>query len=235
MNPVPRRLRERLSERSERQHQILVSKAAETDQLRSKVAELETEMMEKALLFDEERVKMMKDIGSIQIRLVNAVQENVTISIEAEFKAGCLHRELNKEKDEKNELKKKYNILKDQVLLLESFENVQKVKEMVEKERQRANIARRMMQEAQELLREGQEKLEGNPKPWRLCNICFEEYSEHLEKSPRVLSCGHTFCLSCLKSIAGTNVLKCPVDRTFIEIDKEDLESLPKNFAVLHM
>ena len=43
------------------------------------------------------------------------------------------------------------------------------------------------------------------------CNICFEKFSGTGEQSPRILNCGHTYCLKCLNAMCGgRNRLECP-------------------------
>ena len=37
------------------------------------------------------------------------------------------------------------------------------------------------------------------------CPVCFEDF-----KSPRVLLCQHSFCLSCVEKIASKQTIKCP-------------------------
>lgn len=41
------------------------------------------------------------------------------------------------------------------------------------------------------------------------CSICFEKFDSE-DHRPKVLQCGHSFCLSCLDQLP---VKKCPVDR----------------------
>ena len=36
------------------------------------------------------------------------------------------------------------------------------------------------------------------------CTICMEDYNEHVHV-PKVLHCGHTFCLVCIAKLAGNN------------------------------
>lgn len=46
------------------------------------------------------------------------------------------------------------------------------------------------------------------------CSICFERYNAK-NKIPKVLHCGHTFCLECLNKmkIKSKNILECPICR----------------------
>jgi hypothetical protein len=42
------------------------------------------------------------------------------------------------------------------------------------------------------------------------CVVCFEMYSS-AERRPKILPCGHTFCLSCVQKMA--RVIICPLDK----------------------
>ena len=57
-----------------------------------------------------------------------------------------------------------------------------------------------------------------------ICNICLEEYKNNFnsEKTPRILSCGDTFCTQCLKKMRKNNIIECPICRkeNFDEIEK---------------
>jgi NACalpha-BTF3-like transcription factor len=59
------------------------------------------------------------------------------------------------------------------------------------------------------------------------CSVCFERYSQSVE--PKVLPCGHTFCLKCLNRLP-TKI--CPLDKTVIP---QPTSSLPKNHALLSL
>ena len=57
-----------------------------------------------------------------------------------------------------------------------------------------------------------------------ICSICLEEFknSFNSEKTPRVLSCGDTFCTQCLRKMSKNNIIQCPTCRqeNFEEIEK---------------
>ena len=57
-----------------------------------------------------------------------------------------------------------------------------------------------------------------------VCEICLKEYQNNMnsEKTPRILSCGDTFCTQCLRELMKDNVIKCPV------CEKENLEEIEK-------
>ena len=66
------------------------------------------------------------------------------------------------------------------------------------------------------------------------CSICFEKYNTK-EKLPRILTCGHTFCTSCLFKIKEKNqpdnLIKCPLDSK-IEFDKKTSNNYFTNFHI---
>lgn len=64
------------------------------------------------------------------------------------------------------------------------------------------------------------------------CSICFEDFS-----TPKILSCGHTFCLDCLQNYATKNDLEgrlvrlpCPECRQECLVPGSDVSNLPDNF-----
>ena len=69
------------------------------------------------------------------------------------------------------------------------------------------------------------------------CSICFEKYNTK-EKLPRILTCGHTFCTSCLFKIKEKNqpdnLIKCPLDSK-IEFDKNNIEEIPINRVIVDL
>jgi hypothetical protein len=63
------------------------------------------------------------------------------------------------------------------------------------------------------------------------CSICSD-----LFKDPRILPCGHTFCLRCLQAqVKGSNIkrqIACAYCRTTVKIDNAGVTSFPKNYAL---
>uniref|UniRef100_A0A1I7WY03 RING-type domain-containing protein n=1 Tax=Heterorhabditis bacteriophora TaxID=37862 RepID=A0A1I7WY03_HETBA len=63
------------------------------------------------------------------------------------------------------------------------------------------------------------------------CGICFQLYDETV-RVPKILFCGHTYCLSCMNSLVHHNgpFPMCPVCR---KITRQRVEKLPNNFQLL--
>ena len=65
------------------------------------------------------------------------------------------------------------------------------------------------------------------------CSICFEHYNDE-SKCPRLLSCGHSFCSSCLERLLHGNTIDCPTCRNLGTVPT-GVEGLLKNFALLDL
>ena len=65
-----------------------------------------------------------------------------------------------------------------------------------------------------------------------ICNICLEEYKNNFnsEKTPRILSCGDTFCTECLKKMRKNNIIVCPICR---KENFEEIEKMPVNKYII--
>ncbi len=61
------------------------------------------------------------------------------------------------------------------------------------------------------------------------CPICQDIFSH-----PKVLACGHSFCLECLRAMAprGTSHVKCPLCGRPSTIPNGDIYELPTNFGL---
>ena len=66
------------------------------------------------------------------------------------------------------------------------------------------------------------------------CPICYEPFDD-LRKPLVLPHCGHSLCRACLDHIfdSSQNTVRCPIDRTFFDIEEEELGSIPKNFSLL--
>ena len=63
------------------------------------------------------------------------------------------------------------------------------------------------------------------------CSICYEHYNDQ-SKCPRMLSCGHSFCSSCLERLHHGNTIDCPTCRNPVVVPS-GVQGLSKNFALL--
>jgi hypothetical protein len=69
------------------------------------------------------------------------------------------------------------------------------------------------------------------------CSVCHDLFQD-----PRMLPCGHTFCLQCLQHIvhaavthngnATVDKIPCPHCRTQISVGRQNLQDLPKNYIL---
>ena len=65
------------------------------------------------------------------------------------------------------------------------------------------------------------------------CSICLESYNDK-DKCPRMLSCGHSFCSSCLERLLHGNTIRCPTCRNPIAVPS-GVTGLSINFALLNI
>ena len=65
------------------------------------------------------------------------------------------------------------------------------------------------------------------------CAVCLDTM---IERSPRILSCLHTFCLRCLQALpVSGSCLECPTCRRKTTLENEDVNKLPVNFMLIQM
>ena len=64
------------------------------------------------------------------------------------------------------------------------------------------------------------------------CQICLEEFEEEGNHTPRIFSCLHTVCESCIKKMIKENKLRCPECRTQHSAEKKE-KSFPQNKYLL--
>jgi hypothetical protein len=67
------------------------------------------------------------------------------------------------------------------------------------------------------------------------CSVCYQVFTD-----PRMLPCGHTFCLKCLQDIVKAvaskpNKIPCPQFRAEFQVSNQNLQDLPKNFTVAQL
>ena len=61
------------------------------------------------------------------------------------------------------------------------------------------------------------------------CSVCLESL---INKQPRLLSCGHTFCSPCLQKLSGFNTVNCPKCRSPTQLPPGGIQALPRNTDV---
>ena len=64
------------------------------------------------------------------------------------------------------------------------------------------------------------------------CSVCLESL---INKQPRLLSCGHTFCTLCLQQLCGGNTVNCPKCRSPTQLPAGGVQALPKNTDISKM
>ena len=64
------------------------------------------------------------------------------------------------------------------------------------------------------------------------CSVCLESL---INKQPRLLSCGHTFCTPCLQKLSGRNRVNCPKCRSTTQLPPGGVQALPKNTDISKM
>ena len=64
------------------------------------------------------------------------------------------------------------------------------------------------------------------------CSVCLESL---INKQPRLLSCGHTFCTPCLQQLSAGNIVNCPKCRSHTQLPPEGVQALPKNTDINKM
>ena len=67
------------------------------------------------------------------------------------------------------------------------------------------------------------------------CTICFEKYNE-TDQLPKLLACGHTFCLTCHKGWANVKkgLIICPTCKDKSTLPKGGVAQLKTNFELKH-
>ena len=65
------------------------------------------------------------------------------------------------------------------------------------------------------------------------CPVCCEIYDDQ-SLCPRILSCGHSFCTSCLQHLLRLgDKFRCPTCRVKVNVSPAGVAGLPKNYALL--
>ncbi|GFN73774.1 tripartite motif-containing protein 3 [Plakobranchus ocellatus] len=67
-----------------------------------------------------------------------------------------------------------------------------------------------------------------------ICPLCLEQY-----KSPKVLPCQHTFCLSCIRAYVSArgldSTIPCPLCKELIRIPDNDVSNFKNNFMIVSL
>ncbi|KAF1753542.1 hypothetical protein GCK72_020099 [Caenorhabditis remanei] len=107
---------------------------------------------------------------------------------------------------------------------------------MVQKERKTNEKLQKQVRDLRRQVLAVEQGRNEEPLPWRLCQICQDEFGQEGDRTPRMLHCGHTICLGCIKNIARYDFLACPFDRIIIHLDEIPIEEVfPKNYLVSDM
>jgi len=68
------------------------------------------------------------------------------------------------------------------------------------------------------------------------CSVCMEDYTAQGDHSPRLLMCGHSFCLSCLRDLPSKgDGLPCPTCRKTTRLGPDGIEGLSANYALIEL
>ena len=65
------------------------------------------------------------------------------------------------------------------------------------------------------------------------CGVCYELYEKEGDNCPKLLPCGHSLCLSCLRKMSKPGYTQCPFCRMTLQILCGDAENFPTNEYVL--
>ncbi|XP_033126822.1 RING finger protein nhl-1-like [Anneissia japonica] len=66
------------------------------------------------------------------------------------------------------------------------------------------------------------------------CHICAEKYNL-TDRRPKVLNCGHRFCLGCLNLLGQQNHIKCPNCQKVFDIPACGVKSFTDNFTIIDL
>ena len=65
-----------------------------------------------------------------------------------------------------------------------------------------------------------------------ICNICYDNFEKDSENEPKIMECGDTFCIKCIKHIKkDKDKFMCPVCQKDIY---ENIEDMPINQYVFN-
>ncbi|CAL2043949.1 unnamed protein product [Caenorhabditis brenneri] len=139
-----------------------------------------------------------------------------------------------KEKNQKNQLQMFNQKLEDhKKSLTEKMADVMVrigTKEELEKEKKEVEELKKKCLDM--LKKQSNEAIEmnGGPFEWQICSVCLERFTEEDQHTPRVLKCGHTFCLGCITKLWKSGYIKCPTCREVMWC--MDPATVTKNFMI---
>ncbi|PIC47338.1 hypothetical protein B9Z55_006724 [Caenorhabditis nigoni] len=194
-----------------------------------KIAELKKQIARDETEF---KTKLNKALSNLKFVKDKIQQNNMEYKLESD-----------KKDEELTTLKTEKQALTNEIKHFKKCKDTKTTMRQIQAECMKAEQSRKKMLEAESLLRAEQEKKFKETKPWRQCEICTEEYTATGARSPRVMSCGHTFCLTCLESMTEfiysrsdpQHQIRCPTDRKYMYCLNGDVSKLPINYLALHM
>ncbi|CAB60579.2 RING-type domain-containing protein [Caenorhabditis elegans] len=232
--PITARRSDRIGIRTKEIERLKAAHKMQVDALNIELTAVQNVLKEKSIINQSlteslrnisANVRHRVDADSFKIELKREAMEKFHIRVE--LLAQCAKvKELERDKFQ----------LSYQMQELRTIGEHQNLIKMVDEERERADVQRKRALEQVALALKKEEESDGQPKPWRMCEICSREYEDTKERVPRVLDCGHTICHECITRIhKPTEPFKCPFDRKIIEMDGRNVESFPKNYTILQM
>ena len=63
------------------------------------------------------------------------------------------------------------------------------------------------------------------------CSLCFEDFKDDPDHLPKIMKCGDSFCVKCLKSLIIEDKIICPICKAII---KEKIDDMPINKYALN-
>ncbi|EFO88237.1 hypothetical protein CRE_07743 [Caenorhabditis remanei] len=198
---------------------------------KAKAENTELRALKKELLFVKFQLKKQKLTNQLtvqrnekEIQKLNAIRESILTKHRLEQEWEMNQKEIVRET--RQELEYQEFIYNMNIVVQKKYE-----KEMLKKEQEVTRQLERRNKELKDALDNGI-----SIKPWKQCGRCFEEFGEKGVRVPKVLECGHTLCVGCLKQIAQPYSIECPFDGLVTDLDeKKTIDTLPKNFIVFNM
>ena len=58
------------------------------------------------------------------------------------------------------------------------------------------------------------------------CGLCLEDFKDEPERIPKIMKCGHSFCVKCINSLIRDEAIICPICKSIIA---EQIDEMPIN------